>query len=75
MLSLASIRKPLGHKTSQFLYNNQSAKGRNYLKIQLAKKKKKMLAYWHQNNRLREQEVSSQGAVVNQEAALTLGKE
>lgn len=34
-----------------------------------------MLAYWHQNNRLREQEVSSQGAVVNQEAALTLGKE
>lgn len=76
MLSLASIRKPLGHKTSQFLYNNQSARGRNYLKTQLIKKtNKQMLAHWHQNNRLREQEVSSLGAVVNQEAALTLGKE
>lgn len=71
MLSLASLRKPLGHKTSQFLYNNQCAKGGNYLKTQLVKKKKKkMLAHWHQNSRRREQEVSSQGAVVNQEAAL-----
>lgn len=41
MLSLASLRKPLGHKTSQFLYNNQCAKGGNYLKTQLVKKKKK----------------------------------
>lgn len=46
ILSLAFTRKPLGHRTSQFFENNQSAEDRNYLKPQVVKQ---MLDHWHQN--------------------------
>lgn len=50
-LSLTSTRKPLGHKTSQFFENNQSAEDRNYLKPQVVKQ---TLDHWHQNKQTKQ---------------------